>query len=467
MNKLTLFSAIFLSCFSTKGQDLDYFAQLNQPMTFGDARYNGLSGAMVAMSGSFSALALNPAGAALYRQDAFGFDMGLFNSKNTDVNSSNIRGNTTNLNVGNFGFLGKNPSNGVTLFFTYNSDQIYRERLRANSSDAGSIMQQWINNSDGTPPEYLNSVGVYEDLLYQSYATDWNSNNRSYFSSAALSNVSTEHLLFRKGMRNRWTLGGANQVNSTFYYGASVSIVHSFEKVEVQHKETFNSTNDLTNLNLEDLWDNSGIGITANAGFLYRPYQFLRIASAIELPHIYGFSQDWEVTMSSVRPSVSAVAIDAEGYGTEYQWSMITAPKLRNGATFILGRTGLISLSHTAIPHSWSQSIGNDNDENYLNPIIDSLLSTQHVMAAGGEFRIRSVTLRGGIGYSPSYRDNENRMRRASLGASIRSEELTLHLAWSAVQQQKQYYTFSADYTDPIEFQNTISFISMGAVWKF
>ena len=270
MNKLTLFSAIFLSCFSTKGQDLDYFAQLNQPMTFGDARYNGLSGAMVAMSGSFSALALNPAGAALYRQDAFGFDMGLFNSKNTDVNSSNIRGNTTNLNVGNFGFLGKNPSNGVTLFFTYNSDQIYRERLRANSSDAGSIMQQWINNSDGTPPEYLNSVGVYEDLLYQSYATDWNSNNRSYFSSAALSNVSTEHLLFRKGLRNRWTLGGANQVNSTFYYGASVSIVHSFEKVEVQHKETFNSTNDLTNLNLEDLWDNSGIGITANAGFLYR-----------------------------------------------------------------------------------------------------------------------------------------------------------------------------------------------------
>ncbi len=88
-------------------------------------------------------------------------------------------------------------------------------------------------------------------------------------------------------------------------------------------------------------------------------------------------------------------------------------------------------------------------------------------MAAGGEFRISSVTLRGGIGYSPSYRDNENRMRRASLGASIRSEELTLHLAWCAVQQQKQYHTFSSDYTNPVEFENTTSFISMGAVWKF
>ena len=47
-------------------QDLDYFLELNQPTTIGDARFTSMSSATVALSGSMTAIALNPALAGLY-----------------------------------------------------------------------------------------------------------------------------------------------------------------------------------------------------------------------------------------------------------------------------------------------------------------------------------------------------------------------------------------------------------------
>ena len=63
-----LFLALHLT---SSAQDLDYFAELNAPLSFGDSRFNALAGNMVGMSGSLTALALNPATVGLYRQDAF------------------------------------------------------------------------------------------------------------------------------------------------------------------------------------------------------------------------------------------------------------------------------------------------------------------------------------------------------------------------------------------------------------
>ena len=65
MKKTRVLAVLFLIWVEGSGQSVDYVAELNQPVLWGDARYNGLSGAMTAMSGSFTALAENPAGAGL------------------------------------------------------------------------------------------------------------------------------------------------------------------------------------------------------------------------------------------------------------------------------------------------------------------------------------------------------------------------------------------------------------------
>ena len=465
MNLRLIISSIFaLISFYGSAQTLDYYSQLNQPTTYGDARFNGLAGSMTAMSGSFTALALNPAGAGLYRQEAFGTDFGIFSKRNTLDNGA-VRGNTTTLNLGNIGMLGRDQASGWNYFFTFNSDQLFRERIRDTRSSAASMTQQWVDGSEGTPPDFLPELGAYEDLLYQSYATDYDANTMSYNSTANLSDVDFTHTYFRKGIRSRATFGGGKSYGKTLYYGASVSLLNSSENVEIEHNELYNSTTDLTGLDLTDQWDNRAIGFSANMGILYRPVQFLRIAAALELPHVYSFTQDWEVSIRAVRPSISASGITGEGYGEEYMWSMITAPKLRSGATIVLGRSALFTVNHTLIPHTWSSSIS--RNERYLNPIIKSQLSTQHQVSAGGELRFGLLTLRSGIAYSPSYREGLGDYWRLGGGASIRVDETTLYMSWSQTSQQMQYYPFSADYIDPIIYTSRESMLSFGALWKF
>ena len=119
-----LFLALHLT---SSAQDLDYFAELNAPLSFGDSRFTALAGNMVGMSGSLTALALNPATVGLYRQDAFSASGNIFNSRNRSTNGGTI-GNSSNLNVGNVGFVARDPNNGWHVFFSYNTDQLYRGR---------------------------------------------------------------------------------------------------------------------------------------------------------------------------------------------------------------------------------------------------------------------------------------------------------------------------------------------------
>lgn len=449
---------------SVYSQDLDYFAELGAPLSFGDSRFNAMAGNMVSMSGSMTALALNPATIGLYRQDVFAMDGSIFNSRNRSTNGGTL-GNSNNLNVGSAGFVARNPNNGWHVFFAYNTDQLYRGRLRNNQANGGSILSQFINNAAGTPPEYLPELGPYEDMMYQSYAVDYNSNTGNYFAPADLFDVNTRHLYFRKGLRNRWTLGSGKGLTQRFYVGGSVSIVHTNETVEVTHEESFNETTDLTDFTMEEWWNNSAIGITGNVGFYYRPIQFLRIAGAFELPSIYAFNQDWETSFRADRPSISASGITAEGFGELYQWSMMTSPKLRGGVTLLAGRAGLITVNYTYAPTAAGRMFS--RNERYLNETIDSLLAPVHQIGAAGEIRFGVVTLRGGATFISSAQEQLGNHIQLGGGFSIKSDQTTYYVSFGRIVRNKQYYMYSADYTNAVEYTNSLSILSTGVTFKF
>ena len=141
-----LFLALHLT---SSAQDLDYFAELNAPLSFGDSRFNALAGNMVGMSGSLTALALNPATVGLYRQDAFSASGNIFNSRNCSTNGGTI-GNSSNLNVGNVGFVARDPNNGWHVFFSYNctaEDYATTKQTAALSYLNSSITQQGLPRS--------------------------------------------------------------------------------------------------------------------------------------------------------------------------------------------------------------------------------------------------------------------------------------------------------------------------------
>ena len=465
MKKTRALALLFLLWVEGSGQSVDYFAELNQPVVWGDARYNSLSGAMTAMSGSFTALAENPAGAGLYRQAAFGSDLSIY-STTTFKNSNQFpTGNAFTLNLANLGYVGTEPETGWNIFFTYNSDDLFRQNLRYSQNGGGSIQQQWIENSNYVVPDDLPWVGPYEDMLYQSYASDRNDTTGEYYSTANLNNTDFVHDLHRTGMKNQRTLGFGAAANKQLYYGASFKIVHSYEKVIVAHEERYSETTDLTSLDVLDDWDNSGIGITANAGLLYRPTQALRLGLAIDLPQVYSFTQNWNTEMIASRSSVNRIISKAEGYGLRYEWSMMTAPKIKSGLTLVGGRLGLITLSHTYIPHRITTALS--REERYINQIIDDELKDQHTLAVGSEFRLGPITLRAGGGYTNPFQEGHDAQWRRSLGISLQSEGNTFFMSWSQLRQSTQYFPFSAAYTEALAITRQRSILSIGSTWKF
>ena len=465
MKKRSLLTVLLFLSFLGKGQSVDYFATLNQPVMWGDARYNSLSGAMTAMSGSFTALAENPAGAGLYRQAAFGSDLSIYSTTTFKKSNAFPTGNAYTLNIGNIGYVGTEPETGLSVFFTYNSDDLFRENLRYNQSGGGSIQQQWLENSNYVVPDDLPWVGPYEDMLYQSYASDRNDTTGEYYSTANLNNTDFAHDLHRAGMKNQWTLGFGSAVNKQLYYGASFKIVHSYEKVTVAHEERYSETTDLTSFDVLDYWDNSGVGISANAGLLYRPTQALRFGLAVDLPQVYSFTQNWDTEMIATRSSVSQLISKAEGYGLRYEWSMLTAPKIKSGLTLVGGRLGLITISHTYIPHRFSAALS--REERFLNTIINEELLDQHTLAAGAELRIGPITLRGGSGYTNAFQQGREAQWRRSLGISLHSEGNTFFMSWSQLRQSSQYYPFSGAYTEALAITRQRSILSIGSTWKF
>ena len=465
MKKTRALALLFLLWVEGSGQSVDYFAELNQPALWGDARYNSLSGAMTAMSGSFTALAENPAGAGLYRQAAFGSDLSIYSTTTFKKSNQFPTGNAFTLNLANLGYVGTEPETGWNLFFTYNSDDLFRQNLRYTQTGGGSIQQQWIENSNYVVPDDLPWVGPYEDMLYQSYASDRNDTTGEYYSTANLNNTDFVHDLHRTGMKNQWTLGFGAAANKQLYYGASFKIVHSYEKVTVAHEERYSETTDLTSLDVLDDWDNSGIGITANAGLLYRPTQTLRLGLAIDLPQVYSFTQNWNTEMIASRSSVNRIISQAEGYGLRYEWSMMTAPKIKSGLTLVGGRLGLITLSHTYIPHRFSAALS--REERYINQIVDEELKDQHTLAAGAELRLGPITLRGGSGYTKAFQQGGDAQWRRSLGISLQSEGNTFFMSWSQLRQSTQYFPFSAAYTEALAITRQRSILSIGSTWKF
>jgi len=448
-----------------KAQDLDYFLELNQHSTLGDATYTGMSGTGVAMSGSMTAIALNPALAGLYRQPSYGMDLGAFSRNYYERDDLFLRGNVTRPNIMNLGWVGKDPESPLRLFLVYNTDQVYGRKFKLQESGANSMQLPIIAMANGTPPEFLSqNLGPYEDMLYQSYAVDYDPDTKEYFSTADLTDVNYTHELFRKGMRNRFVLGIAHAYSPKWYFGGSVSIVSSNENVEVEHRETYNTYSDLNYFSSVENWTNASIGISGNIGTYYRPFQFLRFGAAIELPQLHGFNLDWETTFSATRPSISNSAMSAQGYGEEYQWGIITAPKLHSGATVVAGRLGLFTVSHTYIPHNWTMSTG--KNERYLAEIIDTTVSAQHQISAGTEWRLGPVILRGGTLWSPAYRDGQEATLGYSFGLGIRSEQTTFQIGWQRRIQKSQYYPFSRDYSSPFIFQQSTANFIVGLSWK-
>jgi hypothetical protein len=451
---------------AAKGQDLDYLLSLNQPAHYGDARFNAMSGAMTAMSGSFTALTQNPAGAALYRQTAYGWDFGTFLNTTFEQPNHFLKGSAITANIGNLGIVFPSIDGKYRFFVTYNSDHLYRSAFDFTRSNVNSMALSIMDEAQGIQPENLSTqASPYADMLYQSYAVDFDPISGTYYSTADLYQTNYTHDRARKGLKGQFTGGVSGSIGSTLFYGANLKLVHSLETVTIRHRETYAQTTDLNSFQSDETWTNSGVGLGGSAGILYRPIQSLRLAASLELPTLMGFNQNWNTTFSVNRPLINGSTLEATGYGDAYNWGLLLAPKVYSGLTFLAGRSALVTFNHTFIPHHWT--LTTSKNERYLIDALKVQAQSQHIWSMGTEVRMGPISLRGGMRYIPEYQLETGNTWGTSFGFAMKTEEFSFSMGWSKLFQNHRYFPFSSSYSNAFLFEQRSTYFNAGAVWKF
>jgi len=112
MRKILL-GVILTSGLFTYGQQIQDLPLFGLEQRTGTARFQAMAGAFGALGGDFSALAINPAGAAVFKHSQMGFGLSYFQTENnTQLNATN-----TQANKGHLGF------NQAGIVFVYNNSQ--------------------------------------------------------------------------------------------------------------------------------------------------------------------------------------------------------------------------------------------------------------------------------------------------------------------------------------------------------
>jgi hypothetical protein len=106
-------------------------------------------------------------------------------------------------------------------------------------------------------------------------------------------------------------------------------------------------------------------------------------------------------------------------------------------------------------------------NERYLNESIDSLLAPVHQIGTAGELRVGILTLQAGITYVSSAQEQLGSHLQIGGGVSIKSDQTTYNISFGSIVRNKQYFMYSADFTNAVDYSNTLSVLSTGVTFKF
>jgi hypothetical protein len=465
----------------------------------GSARILGMGGANISLGGDFSSAYSNPAGLGMYNRSEFSFTPGYYSLKNSGsyvTSNSTISDNNTDLktslNISGLGLMFSKPQNDegflhgtfgitVTRLNDFNSNLHYRG---VNSSS--SLIDYFINDANGGTPDQFGSEGAlyntvtglaYDNFLIgQASLLDPAFPDDAYFTDfdpSINADVVQEETVQTKGAQNQWNFSYGANFNDKFFLGGGVGVV----ALNFQSHKVF--TEDFTDQPIngytltEDL-QIKGTGINLTVGAIGRPVDGLQIGASISTPTRYNLTDTYSAKMSSswknfdyygdgsemLNDVASQTDVITSGYNLRTPW------KFSAGASYIFGKSGLVTLDVEQLNYGGSKYSSNTTGVSYDadNNDINNLYANVWNVRAGGEFRYESFRLRAGAGYRPDpFKDQQDGLSRSifsgSLGAGYRANKFFVDVAYVKSWGSNTYrpYTIPNDASPMLNYDQNLS----------
>ncbi len=335
----------------------------------GTARFNALSGAFGALGGDLSAIDVNPAGAAVFKNSELAASLNFRN--NTTL--TNFYGNTIN-NENEYTHISQA---GAVFVFNTNTQSDWKNLvLGFNYSRANEFENNWVTKGNSKNPTWTGDEKIDKSFPYtESYGQKFSN--------------------FTKGENTRYTFSIASQLKDIYYFGASLNSydVDFYQQTQLKESNHDGKGNKL-DASLSQQLSTYGDGVSISLGVIAKPIKNLRLGLSYQSPIWYSLSEDFIKEDSELKYSNTGGRLAHYSGVNNFSYKVRTPSKITGSTAYVFNKYGLLSIDYIYTNYSNINFQDNDFiDEN--NAVKNELKGTSEVRI-GTEWRFDSLSIRGG-----------------------------------------------------------------------
>jgi long-subunit fatty acid transport protein len=391
----------------------------SQNKLFGSARVQGAGGAFGALGADASAVAINPAGIALYRRNEVSgsFAVSSYLNDGKYIGSLNTE-SKTGINIPQFGlvftkvqqgFKGDETKDLVSFSFGFGVNRLNdfnQNSIFSGINTKSSISDFFAEQANGrtfnsAANSYVNDIA---GMAYWTYLID--SISPQKFGSTFVSNKDTfsirqSNISQISGRINEYNFSSGLNISNFLYFGASLL----FQNVNYESSNVFKekvisrtSSSNLFSTDFTTKVKTQGTGIGGRFGFILKPTDYFRAGLSYTTPVRLNLKDEYSYGLNSTANSNSYFYSATER--TDYfDYDLVTPSKLTVSAALIHPKLGFISVDWDQVDYKSSRLAASNYEFINANAAVKSNYTVANNVRIGSELRYKNSRLRAGYSY--------------------------------------------------------------------
>ena len=505
-NFLLVLVLVFVNFFSVFGQNISDGLNYSSNSYQGTARFNSMSGAFGALGGDMSAIAVNPAGSAVFNNGHFSISFGSENKANqaSVLNASNnFDKNSLTLNqiggVITFENLEKDKNwSKISLGISYNQTKNnFNEFSVYNISNSNSIDSYFLNNADGLRLDqisafegesiteaYIDIGNVYgfshqqAFLGYESFIIEpleYTNENSSYYSNVQSGVFNQTYRSISRGYNGKLTANIGLQYNDNIYFGLNLNS----HFIDYDNYTILNEINDngesgqfrINGIYFENKLSTFGEGFSAQFGMISKISDVLRIGFTYDTPTWFTITEETtqylETSMVDEFDENSLLVTNPNAINIYEDYKIQMPSKITASGALVFKNFGLISFDYSRKDYS-SMKFKPENDSYFseLNQEINFTLKEISTYRVGAEIISDRFSFRGGFMTEDSpYKSTDNNIDDSingfSLGIGYKLNQSTIDLSYVKTNRLNYKRLFDTGLTNQVQLETDNSMLTI------
>jgi len=441
MKKLCLLVIGILSMSYNNAQEITDAVRYSLDEIQGSARFRAMSGAFGAVGGEMSAISLNPASSAVFNRSRASFSLSSLNTENDVVffeGQSNSTESKFDLNQAGAAFIfrdanGNSSWKKFSLAITYDKTGNFEDNWFAQGTNTNSIDSYFLDYAQGLRLDEISALdgetlgqaygeigsafgftnqqaflGFESFILEPAEDTD---DNTSYRSNIASGTFNQSYQRIETGYNGKFSFNLATQYGERLYLGLNLNgHFINYERI-TQFDESNNNPGSLVN---NVVFDNTlfttGNGFSFQLGAIYKLTNDLRAGFTYQSPTWFTITDETtQFIRTDFNENGSAITINPNNINIFPNYRLQTPGKITGSLAYVFGTKGLLSFDYSRKDYSTMEfRPTSDPFFSIQNETMGEILRAANTYRAGGEYRFKNLSFRGGYRFEESpYVDEE------------------------------------------------------------